>query len=205
MEEMRLCTPTFAHRLFRISPVNFLAAGVLALSACSTIVGNVKPVDEKSDHYVILDLARENPAVWMKLDDSQLQPKDAQIGTNKEAFSSEVTDFAFQAIKNSAIISLNSSCRKGRGVISDLTPYLRELFLGMSDKVEQEQKKTTAGGVPALERTVDGKMAGERTKIRAFVLSKNDCVFDLMYISRPERFETHEADFNRFVSSLRLR
>ncbi|MBC7387212.1 MAG: hypothetical protein H7301_13755 [Cryobacterium sp.] len=177
----------------------------LGFSGCSTLVGSVKPVDEKSEHYGVLDLAKEQPAVWKKLNDQQLQPRDAQIGTNKDAFSSEVTDFAFQSVKTAAIISLNSSCRKGRGRITELKPYLRELFLGMTDKSEQEQIETTVDNTPALERTVEGRMAGEETKIRAFVLSKTDCIYDLMYISRPNRFETHAADFNRFVSSLRLR
>ena len=67
---------------------NAIAASVIfmTMSACSTLVGNVKPVDEKSRDYGILDLANENPAVWKKLSEGQLQPKDAQIGTNKQAF-----------------------------------------------------------------------------------------------------------------------
>ena len=174
-------------------------------SGCSTLVGSIAPVDEKSEKYGILNLAEENPKVWRELSEKQLQPRDAKIGTNSEAFSSEVTDFAYQSLVTSAIISLNSSCRKGRGPIPDLNPYLRELFLGMTDVKDEPAKKVTLSDMQGLERTVEGKMAGEETKIRAIVLSRNDCVFDLMYISRPNRFQTHEADFNRFVSSLRLR
>lgn len=177
----------------------------LTLAACSTLVGNVKPVDEKSSAYGVLDLAKENPAVWRRLDDAQLRPKDAQIGTNKQAFSSEITDFAYQSRKTSAIISLNSSCRAGRDAIPDLAPYLRELLLGMTDVSERAETSRQVAGVEAREATVAGKMAGERTKIQALVLAKNGCVYDLMYISRPDRFALHESDFNRFVSSLKLR
>lgn len=182
-----------------------LPVGFLALFSCSTLVGTVKPVDEKSEHYGVLDLAKESPKIWKKLDAAQLIPKDAQIGANKDAFTSEVTDFAFQSQGNASIVSLNSSCRKGRGEVRDLMPFLRELFLGMTDFDEEEPKSIQIAGVPALGKTLDGRMAGERTKIKAFVLSKNDCVYDLMYISRPSQFPVHEADFNRFVSSLRLR
>ncbi len=182
-----------------------LAVILLSLFSCSTIVGNVKPVDEKSEIYQVMDLSRENPAVWKKLEAAQLLPKDAQIGSNSDTYSSEVTDFAFQSLKTSAIISLNSSCRQGRNSPSDLKPYLRELLLGISEISEKSEKSTQLAGVPALEGKVAGKMAGESTKIHAFVLSKNSCVYDLMYISRPDRFSTHEGDFNRFVSSLRLR
>ncbi len=177
----------------------------LTLSSCSTLVGNIKPVDEKSDRYQIVDLAKEQPTLWRKLSAASLQPKDAQIGTNADAFSSEVTDFAFQSVKTAAIISLNSSCRKGRGAAAELTPYLNELLLGITDISEKTETTLEVAGVPAAQEIVAGRMAGESTKIQALVLAKNDCVYDLMYISRPDRFSTHEADFNRFVSSLRLR
>lgn len=183
----------------------FGLVSILTLASCSTIVGNVKPVDEKSDRYQIIDLSKEQPLVWRNLDAAQLLPKDAQIGNNSDAFSSEVTDFAVQSRKTAAIISLNSACRKGRGSLNDLKPYLNELFLGITDITERSEATPIVAGVPALEGVVAGKMAGEKTKIRAIVLSKSDCVYDLMYISRPDRFPTHEADFNRFVSSLRLR
>lgn len=183
----------------------FGVVSFLTLASCSTIVGNVKPVDEKSDRYWIADLSEDQPTIWKKLDAAQLLPKDAQIGTDSDAFSSEVTDFAFQSKKTAAIISLNSSCRKGRGAPSELKPYLRELLLGLTDMSEQTETATRVAGVPAIEGIVAGKMGGEKTKIRAIVLSKHDCIYDLMYISRPDRFPTHEGDFNRFVSSLRLR
>lgn len=178
---------------------------LVTLSSCSTLVGNVKPVDEKSTAYGVLDLAIENPQVWAPLDDSQLRPKDAQIGTNKKAFSSEITDVAYQSLRTSGIISLNSSCRNGRDVVKDLSPYLRELLLGMTDVVERTESRRKVADTEALETIVAGKMAGERTKIQALVLAKDGCIYDLMYIARPERFPTHAADFNRFVSSLRLR
>jgi hypothetical protein len=201
---------TRTHSLTSRSRASLLAAtgaiALLAASSCSTLVGSVKPVDRKSERYGILDLSREAPQAWKKLETAQLLPEDAQITSNASAFSSEISDMAFQSQRTSAIISLNSSCRKGRGAASDLQPYLRELFLGMTDREDQaEPRETTLSGVPALSQTVEGRMAGELTKIEAVVLSKADCVYDLMYISRPEAFAVHEKDFKRFVSSLRLR
>lgn len=178
---------------------------ILTATSCSTLVGNVKPVDEKSTDYTVLDLAKEYPKVWTRLDDSALRPKDAQIGSNKQAFSSEITDLAFQSRRTSAIISLNSSCREGRDSIGDLGPYLKELLLGMRDVTEREESSRRVDGVDGLQSIVAGTMAGERTKIHAIVLAKQGCIYDLMYISRPERYPTHEGDFNRFVSSLKLR
>lgn len=177
----------------------------LTLVGCSTLVGNVKPVDEKSTQYGVLNLETEAPGVWTKLSDAVLRPKDAQIGSSKKAFSSEIADVAYQSKRTAGIISLNSSCREGREGIPNLQPYLRELLLGMTGVTEREETKRKVSGIEALESTVAGSMAGEKTKIRAIVLEKGGCLYDLMYIARPERFSTHENDFNRFVSSLRLR
>jgi hypothetical protein len=178
---------------------------ILSLSACSTIVGTIKPVDEKSEQYSVLDLEKASPNTWRKLDETKLVSKDSDLGSNSEAFSSELTDVAYQSKVNSAIISLNSSCRNGRGAVQDLRPILRELLMGMSAVEERTETPTQISGYPALAGTVAGRMAGEHTKIRAVVVSKGECVYDLMYISRPDRFSTHEPDFNRFVSSVKLR
>lgn len=177
----------------------------VTLSSCSTLVGNVKPVDEKSTVYGILDLTLENPKVWSRLDDSQLRPKDSQVGSNKKAYSSEITDVAYQSLQTSGIISLNSSCRSGRKTAEDLSPYLHELLLGMTEVAERSENRRKVADTEAIESLIAGKMAGERTKIQAIVLAKDGCIYDLMYIARPERFSTHIDDFNRFVSSLRLR
>jgi hypothetical protein len=177
---------------------------LLTFSACSTLVGSVKPVDEKSTAYGVANLAKDNPDVWVRLGDAELRPKDAQIGSDK-AFSSEITDVAYQSKRTSAIISLNSSCRDGRETIPDVAPYLRELLLGMTDVSERTENSREIAGADARESTVAGNMAGQATKIRALVLAKSGCIYDLMYISRPGLFPVHENDFNRFVSSLRLR
>ncbi|MBS1961008.1 MAG: hypothetical protein JST04_02245 [Bdellovibrionales bacterium] len=191
--------------MIRIRSLAFSFVTLLTLASCSTLVGNVKPVDQKSTDYGVIDLSKENPKVWKRLDDSALRPKDAQIGSNKQAFSSEITDLAFQSKRTSAIISLNSSCREGRESIGDLAPYMKELLLGMREVTEREETTRRIDGIEALQTIVAGTLAGEHTKIHAIVLSKEGCVYDLMYISRPERYPTHEGDFNRFVSSLKLR
>jgi hypothetical protein len=178
---------------------------LLTFNSCSTLVGNVKPIDEKSTDYGVLDLAREQPDKWKRLDVSKLRPKDAKIGTSEKAFAAEITDIAYQSIKTSAIISLNSSCREGRVSIPDLEPYLRELLLGMTNVTEREEKPRDVNGVSGREGIAAGKMAGQQTKIHAIVLGEESCLYDLMYISRPDLYPIHEADFNRFVSSLRLR
>lgn len=183
-------------------PSAVIILSLLFFSSCSTLVGNVKPVDEKSRRYRVEELSGTN---WKKLDPKKLVSPDSTVDTQSDAFSSEVSDLSYQSVKTAAIISLNSSCREGRPQMQDLGLVTRELLLGIGDVTEKNDRTFQIEGVPALETTIAGKIGGQSTKIRTVVLSKDSCVYDIMYVSQPAKFAVHEADFTRFVSSLRLR
>ena len=185
-----------------------LGAGLVAISGCSVIIGNIKPVDEKAHNYVIANLERDAPLKWKKLTDVQMADPNSpeeDKAVSKEAYSSEVSDLAYQSKKNASIVSLNTACRSARVIEQTLPEITRSLLLGMGDVTENDQKPLQLQGVEALETTVQGRMSGQTTKVRTVVLKKDSCVYDLMYVSRPEQFPVHEEDFAAFVSSLRLR
>lgn len=167
---------------------------------CSTLVGSVKPVDEKADNYETIELS---PSQWRKLDPRQLISGD--LPDNTDAYSSEVSDVTYQSLKTAAIISLNSACRPGRPELEDLHGVANELLLGFSDVTEKKEEEIRVSGHRALQTTVQGKLERRATRVRTVVLSRGNCVYDLMYISDPAKFSVHEADFTRFISSLRLR
>lgn len=186
---------------------NFLTLTALSLSVgCSTgsiLVGNVKPVDQKDrSHYEVLDLTKNMK--WKKLDAGATFSSE-EIDASTDAFSSEAADDSYQHADTGAVISLNSTCRKGRKDLSNPEPYLKELLLGFTHIVKTEDRKVTVAGREALERTIQGTISGEKTKIRAIVFTKEQCVYDLMYIARPDKFTLHEEDFTAFVASLKLR
>jgi hypothetical protein len=171
-----------------------LAAFLAGLSGCGLILGNVKPLTERSETYGIADLALENPSVWMQLS-----------STTKDE-SQEVPDVAFQSAKTSSIISLNSACRPKFGrEEQDLKSFSDQLFLGISDVTLREEKQSDFQRSHALETTIQGKLNGEPMMLRTVVLRNGNCLYDLMYIARPEVFDVHEKDFSHFVASLRLR
>lgn len=198
---MKIPAPHLTLRAFRSLAIPL----PLVLLSCSTLVGNVKPVDEKSTSYWVTDLSAEAPRTWMKLDSKAVAEAGEAVNPESEAFSNEVSDLAFQSKKTAAIISLNSACRKGREDQVNLQTFSHELILGIHSVKDRDEKPIEVAGQKALQATVEGRMAGEETKIRTVVLQKRECVYDLMYIARPERFSAHEADFSRFVSSLQLR
>ena len=179
-------------------------SSLLFCSGCGVLFSNVKPLDEKSDEVAYLNLAKENSSTWHQLD--------AKSETNSGSSSANnASDVSFQSSKTDGLISLNSSCRDslGRPGQVALEPFARELLLGMTDITENltEPFSISAHGtqpLPAIQTTVTGKMNDEPVKIRTIVFRKDKCIYDLIYLSRPDKFQTHLQDFSRFISSVRV-
>lgn len=184
------------HRLNHLKSLSLiaLATAIASLSGCGVLIGNTKPVETKAENYGIVDLAA-NDSKWIKLPSNE---NDLQ--------SSDISDAAYQARDTGAIISINSACRaqKNPSPVS-LRDSSQLLVMGMTDITFEERKNIAIQDRPALETTIQGKMNARPTKIRTVVVQKNDCLFDLMYIARPEVFSHHEDDFRRFLLSLRLK
>lgn len=165
------------------------------------VVGTVKPVDEKSASYGVVDLAKESPD-WLRLDAAE--PGDTT------ASDSAISDVAYQHRKDPSTISLNSSCRAGNEG-KDLKDVARQLHLGFTDVTLRTEKPTELQGEPAIETTTQGKPMVEGhtltqdMMLRTFVVRRGRCIYDLMYIARADQFSHHAEDFERFVASLKLR
>jgi hypothetical protein len=167
---------------------------LLLLAPGCALVGNVKPIDEKSETYQVDDLSK-GLGDWTKLP--------PQSGGSSDSSSSDV---AFQSQKTASIISLNSACRPSfETEHRDLKTFTNLLFLGISEVTQRNERDLTLQSVPALETTLKGKLNDEEMMLRTVVLQRGECVYDLMYVSRPEHFAENEADFSRFVDSLKLR
>jgi hypothetical protein len=175
----------------------------ISQSGCSLFFGNVKPVEEKSESYGFLDLSKTNPD-WVRLDPKTSLEVDETSSPSPE---SEISDVVFQSKNAASIISLNSACKsyKTSGETLPLKTLTNELLLGISEVSYRDETPLTMEGSPALQTTIQGKLNGENMKLRTVVLQKLNCVYDLMYVARPEHFNAGEPDFSRFVSSLRLR
>jgi len=175
---------------------------ILSVPGCGLLVGNIRPVDEKAENYKVIDLGARN-SDWIKLEPSQEEQKHA---SDTATSLTEISDLGFQSKKTASIISLNSACRPTlENQEQDLRGFTQLLLLGISEITLREEKNLTLSGTPALETTVQGKMNNEPVMLRTVVLKKQHCLYDLMFVSRPESFQTHESDFSAFVSSLQLR
>jgi hypothetical protein len=176
---------------------------LLGASGCSVLVGNVRPLDQKSETYGVMDLQKSNPN-WLKLDSSTGDKHRAVDPT-------EVPDVAYQSKKTAAIISLDSACRNDpENPDEDLKAITNLLLLGISDvSLRQEEPITLMGNSPALQTTVEGRLTGDtqgkRMALRTIVMKRGHCDYDFVYMARPEKFNLEEPDFAQFVASLRVK
>jgi hypothetical protein len=195
------------HVFQTFSPLALAILLTLSLGGCGVLLGTVKPVDEKSEAYGVMDLSKES-GDWQKLDPAEAGAESRESGEASEAGEekTEISDVAYQNRKNASIISLNSACRPSAGTSGqDLQSLTNLLFLGISDISLREEREITVQGISALQTTIQGKMNGENMMLRTVIIRRGLCVYDLMYVSRPRYFAGNEPDFSRFVSSLRLK
>ncbi len=80
---------------------------------------------------------------------------------------------------------------------------LGQLLIGLHDRATIEQNEVSVNGQQALHRVLDGRVAadGAPTRIEAYVLKDQGCVYDFAYAAPPASFEAWRADFRRFVES----
>jgi hypothetical protein len=80
---------------------------------------------------------------------------------------------------------------------------LGQLLIGLHDRATIEQNEVSLNGRQALHRVLDGRLAadGAPTRIEAYVLKEQGCVYDFAYAAPPASFEAWRADFRRFVES----
>lgn len=175
-----------------------LAVGALVFTpACSLIFGGSEAVDTKSHHYRVVRLDYDDSHEWRRLQTASPDVPDTEEG-----------DVAFEHQKTGTIISLNSVCGQTRETsLEDLSKYL---LLGIDTRGPVASRELEVDGNKALESTVEATM-GTRTpsakngaathpvRVKAVVMRKNACTFDLMFIAQPQSFEALEPTFERFL------
>ncbi len=165
-------------------------------TACGILLGNVKPVEEKSKNYEVLNLSSED-SDWLRV------PGDK----TSEANAKGVFDMAYQSKATASIISLNSACRAQpvEQTPVALKTLARPLFFGVSDVTLREEKDLTIAKGPAFETTIRGNLGAKEMIMRAVVLHRSGCIYDLMLIAQPKYFMECEAAFSHFVASLKIK
>jgi len=173
---------------------SFYLTAFLALScSCSVLVGQVKPLEEKS-----ANSSTQTPTLdslgWRKLS-----------GQDNSDRSSEIPDEAWQSTRTAAVISLNSVCRRGTGGERDIKKVTQVLLSQWDNLKVQDQQTLSFRNLPAIQTTAKGRYLGRDRRFQIVVVKSPTCIYDLIYLSPVESFDQELSVFTRFRDTLDLK
>jgi len=169
----------------------FLGVAV-SISGCGLLIGNVKPLSQKSNNYDVMNLSKNSN--WIDISENSESSDDTSL-----------SDFAYQSSETESVIALNSACReqKNRSEKS-LKEFTDLLLLGVSKVSERTERPMTIENLDALETNIIGQVDSRTVKMQTIVLKSKSCVFDFLYLSTPANFSKEHSVFSSFVASFRL-
>jgi hypothetical protein len=118
------------------------------------------------------------PAGWERLDVS-----DAAVAYRDDA--------------NGATIAVGGRCRGEDDV--PLAALTQHLFLRFTDQVIAKQEVVPFDGREAMHSVLSAKLDGVPKRFDVWVLKKDGCVYDLLFIADPGRFDAGAPAFERLV------
>ncbi len=170
------------------------------LPACGLIFGGAQKVDQKNSNYQIVRLDRDTN--WNKISSGEKQKPESEALSASEQ-EPEISDIAYENKLTKVIISLNSVCRPQKSFT--LQSLSNNLIMGIPNSKQLEQKYTTVDGADALSTTILSEQPEQDPiKIQTVVTKKSSCTFDFMYVAKPQYFETHLSDFDRFIKGFHI-
>jgi hypothetical protein len=110
-------------------------------------------------------------------------------------------DLAYRddARAGSALFDVRCGQRDDDAPLSVLT---QNLLMGTTERDFESQILIPLDGREAMHTVVRAKLDGVPMQYDIFVMKKDGCVHDLIYVAPPERFAEGAADFERFASGL---
>lgn len=108
-------------------------------------------------------------------------------------------DYAWYHSKIGGTIYIDSNCDKQFDDRS-LQDSMKSIFSGISSSKPQVTS-VILDGREAIFAQSAGELDGVEVQLAIFVMSKNHCLYDFVYIANPETFQQGLQDFNRTVYS----
>jgi hypothetical protein len=93
--------------------------------------------------------------------------------------------------------------RCGRGSDAPLTVLTEHLIMGTTARDFVSQETLPLDEREALHTLMRAKLDGVPMQYDIYVMKKDGCVYDLVYVAPPARFTAGAADFERFALGLR--
>jgi hypothetical protein len=106
---------------------------------------------------------------------------------------------AFHDTKTGGTIDVYGRCGQD-GDDVPLSALTKHLLIGFTEREVQDEKTVPMDGREALHTVVSAKLDGSPVTLSLYVIKKDGCVFDLVYVARPARYADGVAAFEEFVS-----
>lgn len=109
---------------------------------------------------------------------------------------------AFRDDVREASVLVNARC-KGEGERTPLVALTNQLIIGSTDREFRSQEVEPFDGREALHTQVQAKFDGVPMALDLFVVSKDGCVYDLVYTAPPAVYAEGAPEFERFARGFR--
>jgi hypothetical protein len=111
-------------------------------------------------------------------------------------------DLAFRDDERSGSALFNVRCGQ-RGDDAPLAVLTNHLLMGTTEREFDAQDTVPFDGREALHTLLRAKLDGVPMQYDIYVMKKDGCLYDLVYVAPPGRFADGAADFERFARGLR--
>ena len=117
------------------------------------------------------------------------------------AISVTEADLAFRDDPREASILLNGRCHKNDSD-TPLVSLTNHLIIGTTEREVVSQDTIAFDGREALHTVMRAKLDGVKMAYDIYVMKKDGCVFDFVYVAEPSTFDGGAPAFERFVSGI---
>ncbi len=105
---------------------------------------------------------------------------------------------AFRDVAGDATVMLSGRCGRGEDDVP-LASLTQHLFLQFTDRDQALQEVVPFDGREAMHTVTSAKLDGVAKKFDVWVMKKDGCVYDMIFIAEPAHFDVGVADFRKFV------
>jgi hypothetical protein len=130
--------------------------------------------------------------------DGALRFQVGQVPSTWRAIDVEGARLAFRDDAANATVALNARC----GVDGDDVPIAsltQHLFLEFTERTPISEQTVTLDGREALRTEITAALDGVRKRYLVYVLKKDGCVYDFMYIAAADSGSDARPEFDHFV------
>lgn len=110
---------------------------------------------------------------------------------------------AYRDEESAGTILVNGRCDKD-GDDVPLSSLTQHLFMRFTEREVAREETVPFDGREALHTVITAKLDGVPKSFSAWVLKKDGCVFDLVYVADPGRFSAGAARFDAYATQLQV-